>query len=44
MKIKLRNSTTKRRRKIGFRSRMKTVGGRRIIKRRRAKGRRLSNI
>ena len=42
MKIKLRNSTTKRRRKTGFRTRMKTVGGRKIIRRRRSLGRSLS--
>ena len=42
MKTKLRNSNTKRRRKVGFRARMKTVGGRRIIRRRRARGRPLS--
>lgn len=42
MKIKLRNSTTKRRRKTGFRTRMKTVGGRKIIRRRRSRGRSLS--
>ena len=41
-KIKLRKSNTKRSRRTGFRSRMKTVGGRKIIRRRRARGRSLS--
>jgi ribosomal protein L34 len=37
MKIKRRNSNTKRAKKVGFRTRSKTVGGRKIIKRRRKK-------
>ena len=37
MKIKLRNSKTKRLRKIGFRTRQKTVGGRKVNKRQRAR-------
>jgi ribosomal protein L34 len=37
MKILLRNSTTKHKRKNGFRSRQKTVGGRKINKRQRAR-------
>jgi len=37
MKIKLRNSKIKKARKVGFRSRQKTVGGRKINKRRRAR-------
>jgi large subunit ribosomal protein L34 len=39
MKTRIRKSTIKRRRKFGFRARMKTRGGRKIISRRRAKGR-----
>ena len=35
MKIKIRNSSTKRR-KLGFRARMKTKNGRKIVNRRRA--------
>ncbi len=42
MKVKIRKSNTKRGRKTGFRSRMKTPGGRAIIRRRRRRGRALS--
>ena len=42
MKINRRNSNVKRRRKVGFRTRMKTHSGRNIIKRRRRIGRRLT--
>ncbi len=42
MKIKLRNSNTKRNKRIGFRTRMKTASGRKIIRNRRRKGRALS--
>ena len=37
MKIKLRNSKTKRAKKTGFRTRQKTAGGRKINKRQRAR-------
>jgi len=33
MKLKIRNSNRKRLKKVGFRSRSKTAGGRKIIKR-----------
>jgi len=42
MKIKLRNSSTKRAKRIGFRARMKTANGRKIIRNRRRRGRALS--
>ena len=35
MKIRIRNSNRKRARKVGFRARSKTAGGRKIIKRKR---------
>ncbi len=35
MKLKIRNSATKRKKKTGFRSRQKTVGGRKVNKRQR---------
>ena len=38
MKLKIRNSSTKKRNQ-GFRARMRTVGGRRILAARRRKGR-----
>jgi ribosomal protein L34 len=37
VKIKTRNSSTKRKRKTGFRTRQKTVGGRKVNKRQRAR-------
>jgi len=45
MKVKIRNSSRKRVKMCGFRKRMKTRGGRAILKRRRRKGRhRLTNV
>jgi len=45
MKVKIRNSSRKRVKMCGFRRRMKTRGGRAILKRRRRKGRhRLTNV
>ncbi|MCB7128989.1 MAG: 50S ribosomal protein L34 [Candidatus Brocadiales bacterium] len=41
MKKNIRVSSLKKRRSFGFRARMRTKGGRAIIRRRRAKGRRL---
>lgn len=37
MKLKIRRSNRKRARKVGFRTRSKTAGGRKIIKRKRKK-------
>ena len=42
MKIKLRNSNVKRAKRLGFRTRMKTANGRKLIRNRRRRGRKLS--
>jgi len=41
MKVRIRKSNYKAKRRFGFRTRMKTRGGRAIIKRRRRKGRKI---
>ncbi|MFQ5863144.1 MAG: 50S ribosomal protein L34 [Candidatus Brocadiales bacterium] len=41
MKVKIRKSSVKKKRISGFRARMRTKGGRAIIKRRRAKRRKI---
>ena len=41
MKVKIRRSNIKRRRKIGFLARMRSTGGRRAMSRRRFQGRKL---
>jgi ribosomal protein L34 len=40
--MKIRNSNTKRSKRTGFRYRMKSVGGRKILRRRRSRGRHLT--
>lgn len=39
MKLNIRNSKSKRAKKVGFRTRMKTKGGRKVLSRKRRKGR-----
>ncbi|MED5330490.1 MAG: 50S ribosomal protein L34 [Planctomycetota bacterium] len=41
MKIRIRKSNTKRAKRVGFRAKMKTIGGRRMIRERRRRGRAL---
>ncbi|MBK6942682.1 MAG: 50S ribosomal protein L34 [Planctomycetes bacterium] len=43
MKTNVRNSKTKRSKKTGFRYRNKTKGGKKVIKRRRSRGRKIGN-
>lgn len=44
MKKRIRKSNLKRVRKVGFRARLKTRGGRAVLRRRRRLGRRLSPL